>query len=97
MVFWSLNQIQYKNPHTQILTFKDMTPSPFISFILGKLHFILILCNTCKIHKKLCCYKMLNTVQCCMKYINILCCSLCVMFCVVFFQCFITYILITLL
>eukprot|EP00088_Acartia_fossae_P037577 TRINITY_DN38787_c0_g1_i1.p1 TRINITY_DN38787_c0_g1~~TRINITY_DN38787_c0_g1_i1.p1 ORF type:complete len:177 (+),score=30.62 TRINITY_DN38787_c0_g1_i1:57-587(+) len=30
-VFWNLPQIQYKNPNVQIVTFKDMTPSPFIT------------------------------------------------------------------
>jgi hypothetical protein len=30
-VFWTLPQIQYKNPHIQVASFKNMTPSPFIS------------------------------------------------------------------
>ncbi|XP_074646394.1 small ribosomal subunit protein mS25-like [Tubulanus polymorphus] len=30
-VFWHLPQLQYKNPDVQILTFRDMTPSPFIT------------------------------------------------------------------
>lgn len=29
-VFWHLPQLQYKNPNVQIVTFKNMTPSPFI-------------------------------------------------------------------
>nr|CAG4646641.1 EOG090X0FQ5 [Macrothrix elegans] len=29
-VFWHLPQLQYKNPNVQILTFKNLTPSPFI-------------------------------------------------------------------
>ncbi|XP_019877486.2 probable 28S ribosomal protein S25, mitochondrial [Aethina tumida] len=29
-VFWYLPQIQYKNPNVQIVSFKSMTPSPFI-------------------------------------------------------------------
>nr|CAG4650557.1 EOG090X0FQ5 [Sida crystallina] len=29
-VFWHLPQIQYKNPHVQVATFKNLTPSPFI-------------------------------------------------------------------
>lgn len=29
-IFWYLPQIQYKNPDVQIITFKNMTPSPFI-------------------------------------------------------------------
>ena len=30
-VFWTLPQLQYKNPNLQIATFKNMTPSPFIT------------------------------------------------------------------
>lgn len=30
-VFWTLPQIQYKHPNLQIATFKNMTPSPFIT------------------------------------------------------------------
>ena len=30
-VFWTLPQLQYKNPKLQIATFKNMTPSPFIT------------------------------------------------------------------
>ncbi|ETN65708.1 probable 28S ribosomal protein S25, mitochondrial [Anopheles aquasalis] len=29
-VFWNIPQIQYKNPKVQVVTFKNMTPSPFI-------------------------------------------------------------------
>ncbi|XP_068083305.1 small ribosomal subunit protein mS25 [Anabrus simplex] len=29
-VFWYLPQIQYKNPDVQVITFKNLTPSPFI-------------------------------------------------------------------
>lgn len=29
-VFWNLPQLQYKNPDVQIVTLKNMTPSPFI-------------------------------------------------------------------
>ncbi|XP_059622957.1 small ribosomal subunit protein mS25 [Phlebotomus argentipes] len=29
-VFWNLPQVQYKNPDVQVITFKNMTPSPFI-------------------------------------------------------------------
>ncbi|XP_029633369.1 probable 28S ribosomal protein S25, mitochondrial isoform X1 [Octopus sinensis] len=32
--FWHIPQIQYKNPKLQILTMKNMTPTPFIQFIL---------------------------------------------------------------
>ncbi|XP_067934921.1 small ribosomal subunit protein mS25-like [Watersipora subatra] len=35
LIFWHLNQIQYKNPQTQILTIQNMTPTPFLTFILG--------------------------------------------------------------
>ncbi|KAJ8888677.1 hypothetical protein PR048_008169 [Dryococelus australis] len=41
-VFWYLPQIQYKNPHVQINTFKNMTPSPFIKCYLDKGEEILI-------------------------------------------------------
>lgn len=30
-VFWTLPQLQYKNTKLQIVTFKNMTPSPFIT------------------------------------------------------------------
>lgn len=36
-VFWTLPQIQYKNPAVQVITFKNMTPSPFIRAYYGKL------------------------------------------------------------
>ncbi|KAG5314289.1 RT25 protein, partial [Acromyrmex insinuator] len=29
-VFWHLPQLQYKNPNVQIVTFRNITPSPFI-------------------------------------------------------------------
>ncbi|XP_076657512.1 mitochondrial ribosomal protein S25 [Halictus rubicundus] len=29
-VFWNLPQIQYKNPNVQVITFKNLTPTPFI-------------------------------------------------------------------
>lgn len=29
-VFWHLPQIQFKNPDVQVLTLKNMTPTPFI-------------------------------------------------------------------
>ncbi|XP_014284044.1 small ribosomal subunit protein mS25 [Halyomorpha halys] len=29
-VFWHLPQLQYKNPNVQVVTFKNMTPSPFV-------------------------------------------------------------------
>lgn len=35
-VFWNLPQIQYKNPDVQVITFKNMTPSPFIRCYFGK-------------------------------------------------------------
>ncbi|TFK12223.1 A disintegrin and metalloproteinase with thrombospondin motifs 12 [Platysternon megacephalum] len=33
-VFFSIPQIQYKNPWVQIMMFKNMTPSPFLRFYL---------------------------------------------------------------
>lgn len=33
-VFFSIPQIQYKNPWVQIMMFKNMTPSPFVKFYL---------------------------------------------------------------
>jgi len=33
-VFWNLPQVQYKNPNVQIATFKNMTPSPFVTVYL---------------------------------------------------------------
>ena len=47
MIFWHLNQIQFKNPRTQILTLKDMTPTPFLTFILGEI-FVLLLYFICR-------------------------------------------------
>ncbi|XP_065332446.1 small ribosomal subunit protein mS25 [Cloeon dipterum] len=29
-VFWNLPQVQYQNPQVQVVTFKNMTPTPFI-------------------------------------------------------------------
>lgn len=29
-VFWYLPQIQYRNPHVQVATLKNLTPSPFV-------------------------------------------------------------------
>ncbi|XP_012262593.1 probable 28S ribosomal protein S25, mitochondrial [Athalia rosae] len=29
-VFWCLPQLQYKNPQVQVITFKNLTPTPFI-------------------------------------------------------------------
>ncbi|XP_066499746.1 28S ribosomal protein S25, mitochondrial [Hoplias malabaricus] len=34
-VFFSIPQIQYKNPWVQIMMFKNMTPSPFLRFYLN--------------------------------------------------------------
>ncbi len=33
-IFWTLPQLQYKNPNVQIATFKNLTPSPFITCFL---------------------------------------------------------------
>jgi len=30
LVFWNIPQIQYKNPSVQVITFKNMTPTPFV-------------------------------------------------------------------
>lgn len=35
-VFFNIPQIQYKNPWVQIMLFKNMTPSPFLRFYLGR-------------------------------------------------------------
>lgn len=43
-VFWYVPQIQYKNPNVQILSLKNMTPSPFIRCFYGKLLRWFILC-----------------------------------------------------
>lgn len=29
-VFWKIPQVQYKNPEVQIITFRNMTPTPFV-------------------------------------------------------------------
>ncbi|XP_077987119.1 small ribosomal subunit protein mS25-like [Glandiceps talaboti] len=29
-IYWNLGQVQYKSPHVQMLTFKNLTPSPCI-------------------------------------------------------------------
>lgn len=42
-VFFSVPQIQYKNPWVQIMMFKNMTPSPFLRFYLGKYLFLSLL------------------------------------------------------
>ncbi|XP_050413280.1 probable 28S ribosomal protein S25, mitochondrial [Patella vulgata] len=41
-IFWYLGQVQFKNPSVQILTFKNMTPSPYISFYLDNGEKILV-------------------------------------------------------
>ncbi|KAL3283482.1 hypothetical protein HHI36_006622 [Cryptolaemus montrouzieri] len=41
-VFWHLPQVQYKNPQIQILTLKNMTPSPFIRVFYETGHRMLI-------------------------------------------------------
>lgn len=41
-VFWHLPQVQYKNPHVQIATFKNLTPSPFIKCFYENGHQMLI-------------------------------------------------------
>ncbi|XP_051708532.1 small ribosomal subunit protein mS25 isoform X2 [Oryctolagus cuniculus] len=35
-VFFNIPQIQYRNPWVQITMFKNMTPSPFLRFYLGR-------------------------------------------------------------
>uniref|UniRef100_A0AAA9S0N8 Small ribosomal subunit protein mS25 n=3 Tax=Bos TaxID=9903 RepID=A0AAA9S0N8_BOVIN len=35
-VFFNIPQIQYKNPWVQIMLFKNMTPTPFLRFYLGR-------------------------------------------------------------
>lgn len=35
-IFWSLPQLQYKNPSVQVVTFKNMTPTPFIRCYFGE-------------------------------------------------------------
>ncbi|KAF5303088.1 hypothetical protein FQR65_LT08419 [Abscondita terminalis] len=44
-VFWYLPQIQYQNPHVQIATFKNLTPSPFIRCFYETGHQMLIDCD----------------------------------------------------
>lgn len=36
-VFWSVPQLQYKNPNVHVVTFKNLTPTPFIKCYYGKL------------------------------------------------------------
>lgn len=36
-IFWYLPQMQYKNPHVQIVTLRNLTPSPFITCYFGKI------------------------------------------------------------
>jgi hypothetical protein len=35
-VFWNLPQIQFRNPQIQIVTMKNLTPSPFVTCYLEK-------------------------------------------------------------
>ena len=35
-MFFNVPQIQYKNPWVQVMLFKNMTPTPFLRFYLGK-------------------------------------------------------------
>lgn len=35
-VFWNLPKLQYRNPSVQVVTFKNMTPSPFIRCYFGE-------------------------------------------------------------
>ena len=35
-IFWSLPQLQYKNPSIQVVSFKNLTPTPFIRCYFGK-------------------------------------------------------------
>ncbi|KAF4523192.1 hypothetical protein B566_EDAN002450 [Ephemera danica] len=41
-VFWHLPQIQFKNPNVQVITYKNLTPSPFIRCFLDDSEQILI-------------------------------------------------------
>ncbi|KAM9325854.1 small ribosomal subunit protein mS25 [Gastrophryne carolinensis] len=41
-VFFNIPQIQYRNPWVQIMTFKNMTPSPFLRFYLDNGEQILV-------------------------------------------------------
>lgn len=36
-VFWTIPQLQYKNPDVQVITFRNLTPSPFIRCYFGKM------------------------------------------------------------
>lgn len=36
-LFWTIPQLQYKNPNVQIVTLKNMTPSPFIRCYYGEM------------------------------------------------------------
>lgn len=40
-VFFNVPQIQYKNPWVQVVMFKNMTPSPFLKFYLGKIQYFI--------------------------------------------------------
>lgn len=40
-VFFNIPQIQYKNTWVQIMMFKNMTPSPFLRFYLGKIKILI--------------------------------------------------------
>lgn len=40
-VLFNIPQIQYKNPWVQIMMFKNMTPSPFLRFYLGKMKILI--------------------------------------------------------
>ncbi|GAB6029147.1 28S ribosomal protein S25, mitochondrial [Chamberlinius hualienensis] len=41
-VFWHLPKVQYKNPDVQVVTLRNMTPSPFIRFFLDKNEEVLV-------------------------------------------------------
>ncbi|KAK5645781.1 hypothetical protein RI129_004245 [Pyrocoelia pectoralis] len=45
-VFWYLPQIQYKNPDVQVVTLKNMTPSPFVRCFYETGHQMLIECDS---------------------------------------------------
>ncbi|KAB7508110.1 putative 28S ribosomal protein S25, mitochondrial [Armadillidium nasatum] len=45
-VFWHLTQLQYKNPNVQVLTFTDMTPTPFIRIFTENEEDILVDCDS---------------------------------------------------
>ena len=42
LVALNFSQFQYKNPNVQILCVKNLTPTPFITFFLGKYDMFLI-------------------------------------------------------